>query len=342
MLGNNPMPDTPSLPGPDLSPAPADAPRVINHGGISGGKDSTALLLWMVHESGYPIETLDFTFSDTGNEAPETYEHVQMLSERVHPIQTIQAARNFYELAAHRNRFPTAKARFCTTELKMIPSKAHMDALMAAGYTVINHSGVRASESADRATLEEREPAWLSYFGCEGFRPLLRWTIEDVWAIHARYGIPPNPLYARGCKRVGCLPCVMSRKNEIRLVARTMPERIDMIREQEGLVGISRGDGMSTFFARDKIPIRFRDKVITTTLKTRTRPATPLLTDALPFAPEEFPARVTTTTGNEQMAVATIDAVVRWASAGEGFTETLDYDDLEELPTCDSRSGLCE
>ena len=224
----------------------------------------------------------------------------------------------------------------------MQPSKLHMEALMAEGYTVINHSGVRASESADRATMEEREPAWLSYFGCEGYRPLLRWTLQDVWAIHERYGIPRNPLYDMGCKRVGCLPCIMSRKAEILNIAVNMPERFDMIREQELVVGEKRGDGMSTFFARGKVPIRFRDKIVTATTKTRDIPATPLAEDALPFAPDDFPAKVQVTSGGRQMAVASIDAVTRWAQAGTGTTETLDFDDLDEPPTCDSRSGLCE
>lgn len=37
------------------------------HVGISGGKDSGALLLWMVHESGIPADQIIATFCDTGN-----------------------------------------------------------------------------------------------------------------------------------------------------------------------------------------------------------------------------------------------------------------------------------
>lgn len=36
----------------------------INHIGLSGGKDSTALLGWALHESGYPRESLRFSFCD--------------------------------------------------------------------------------------------------------------------------------------------------------------------------------------------------------------------------------------------------------------------------------------
>lgn len=53
---------------------------LINHIGISGGKDSTALLLWAVHESGYDPNSLDVTFCNTHNEHQITYDYVRMLS----------------------------------------------------------------------------------------------------------------------------------------------------------------------------------------------------------------------------------------------------------------------
>ena len=316
--------------------------KVINHGGVSGGKDSTALLLWMVYESGYPEESLSITFCDTGNEAPETYAYVAMLSAKVHPIVTILPELDFYALAKKKGRFPSSQARFCTQELKMKPTKAHLDALMDEGYTVLNHSGVRAGESADRALLEPREPAWLSFFGCEGYRPLLSWTLADVWAIHERYGIPRNPLYDMGCKRVGCLPCIMSRKAEVLNIALRMPERLDMIRAKEAEIGGTRAYGISTFFARNMVPVRWRDREISVPAKTRTIAATPLGEDALPFLASEFPLSVEVQTGGVRMAVATIDGVERWARAGIGETEALEFEGMEEPPTCDSRSGLCE
>ena len=286
--------------------------KIINHGGVSGGKDSAALMLWMVHESGYDPETLRFSMTDTGNEAPETYEYIQLLHCKVHPITIIKPPLDFYELAKKKGRFPSSQARFCTQELKMKPTKAYLDGLMAEGYTVINHSGVRASESADRAKLEEREPAWLSFFGCESYRPLLRWTLADVWAIHARYGIPPNPLYAKGCSRVGCLPCVMSRKSEIALYARQFPERIDRIRAEEEAAKANVRGG-STFFPPAMVPVRYRT------------------------------GSVYQNKAGQGIKLTMIDDVVRWAEEGtSAITGRLDFDDLDEPPTCDSRSGLCE
>lgn len=45
----------------------------IYHVGVSGGKDSGAVLLWMVHKSGIPREKINATFCDTGNEHERTH-----------------------------------------------------------------------------------------------------------------------------------------------------------------------------------------------------------------------------------------------------------------------------
>ena len=92
------------------------------HMGVSGGKDSTATLLWLIYESGWPTDRIRVTFCDTDNEDTLTYNYLAMLSERVYPIQTIQYELGFYELARKKKRFPGAKSRFCTVNLKVIPS----------------------------------------------------------------------------------------------------------------------------------------------------------------------------------------------------------------------------
>ncbi len=58
----------------------------LYHIGVSGGKDSTALLLWAVNESGYPRDRIVASFCDTGNEHQITYDYVRMLSDKVFHI----------------------------------------------------------------------------------------------------------------------------------------------------------------------------------------------------------------------------------------------------------------
>lgn len=280
--------------------------RVIHHAGISGGKDSTALFLWLIHESGIDKGAILGSFCDTGNESQITLDYVKMLSETVHPIVTIRPERDFWALAKSKGRFPSAKARFCTEKLKMEPTRLFVHTLRQMGNEVMMYSGVRAAESDDRAKLGESE--FSVYFANEVRRPLLRWSIEDVWAIHAKYNIPRNPLYDAGCKRVGCLPCVMSRKKEVGIIAQRWPERIEFIKTQEET--IHNRCGYASMFHRNTVPARYRTQ--------------PIITK-----------------DGEEMMVASIDDVAKWAlNNPDLFTEEFDF--FEDAPACDSRYGACE
>lgn len=229
---------------------------LINHIGVSGGKDSTALLLWAVHESGYDPNSLDVTFCNTHNEHQITYDYIQMLSEKVWPITILEPELGFFELAKKKKRFPSAKARFCTIELKVKPTLRHIQALHEQGNEIRLHTGIRAGESFDRSKMVERgvdDKTWL-----EVYRPLLRWSLSDVWAIHEKYNIPKNPLYGLGCERVGCLPCVMSKKKEIARIAEFSPDTIARIRRAED-ESIGPTGNRASFFM-NKVPKRFRTK----------------------------------------------------------------------------------
>ena len=228
----------------------------IYHIGISGGKDSTALLLWMVRESGLPLTQMVASFCDTQNEAPETYAHVQMLSQEVFPIQWLETE-GFLALARRKQRFPSTKARFCTQQLKLLPTKAFLESLANKYTHVVPVSGVRRAESAERSKLSEWGAPEESYFGMAEWRPLVHWSLADVMAIHTRHNIPLNPLYRLGATRVGCFPCINSNKREMRMLGDKFPERVEQIRQWEE-------DLQSTFFAPNKVPSRFRSKSITT------------------------------------------------------------------------------
>lgn len=227
----------------------AGAMRRIYHIGLSGGKDSTALLLWMIHESGIAHPDIVASFCNTQNEADCTYEHIWQLN-RIFPITWLESE-GFYNLAKRKKRFPSTKARFCTQELKLKPTKIFLEALSDYADEIIAVSGVRRGESPDRAKLGEWGNPLESYFGLREWRPLIDWSIGDVLAIHERYDIPLNPLYSKGAKRVGCFPCVMSVKHEIRAAVQFYPERLNRIREAETEIG-------GTFFPPNTTPERFK------------------------------------------------------------------------------------
>lgn len=206
---------------------------------VSGGKDSTATCLHL-RELGIPHRRV---FADTGWELPETYTYLrEVLEPALGPIDRVRGTRQMEELILHKQMFPSRLRRYCTQLLKFEPIRDHLHRLMEeTDGEVVNVIGVRAEESAARRDLPERE--WDEGMGCEVWRPLIRWSLQDVIDIHARHNIPPNPLYLQGFTRVGCAPCVMARKGELRLLAEHYPEQIDRIRALEralsGKVGLA-------------------------------------------------------------------------------------------------------
>jgi len=286
--------------------APEIKPNTIFHIGISGGKDSTAALLWMIHESGIDRSKLDVTFCDTGNEHDWTYAHVRMLHEKVYPLTTLKPELPFFPLALKKRRFPSTKARFCTEFLKIYPTEDHIRKLKLRGLAPIAVSGVRADESEQRRHLPEWD--FSGNLFCIQWRPLIRWTLADVMAIHKRYGVPLNPLYGIGAMRVGCWPCIMSRKSEIRTIALKFPERIDEIRSAEQEFEKTYGR-YSSFFPATTVPERFRTK---------------------PFQCDD----------GTWINVASIDDVVRWSMTGDRAEGSWEDGPVKEPISCNS--GFCE
>ena len=222
---------------------------IINHFGLSSGKDSTALVGWAFHESGYPIESLRFSFADTQNEYDEVYQQIARLNDYVtsrgsSPVRTLHSE-GFLNLCIRKKRFPGAKSRFCTIELKIIPSLHYFEELWLDGHDIVSHSGVRADESTERSVMSEFQDHPNGY---KIRRPLLSRSISDVWHMYRKYKLPINPLYAQGWKRVGCRLCCMSNKADVRRTALKRPWVIDLYEQWESIVGAVSSSSYATFF----------------------------------------------------------------------------------------------
>jgi 3'-phosphoadenosine 5'-phosphosulfate sulfotransferase (PAPS reductase)/FAD synthetase len=166
--------------------------------GYSGGKDSTALLLWM-KKNGYEFETI---FADTGWEHPETYKYVQYINETLldNRLITVKPKLDFVELIRKKRIFPSRKIRFCTQFLKIIPMKNFLN---LPNTDIIWVTGERSEESPSRAKKPVYE--YDNVMGCYMWRPIKDITWQDVFALHNEFAIEPNPLYMRGFRRVGYL-----------------------------------------------------------------------------------------------------------------------------------------
>lgn len=300
---------------------------------VSGGKDSTALLLLAIE-----LETpnLQAVFADTGHEHQQTYEYVQYLNDKVFPIRTVKAdfteqiARKrlyvenkwpekgvppetvqralqtlhptgnpFLDLCIWKGRFPSTKARFCSEELKRNPIIEQVQMpLLDAGDEIYSWQGVRADESAARRNLPELEEVG---GGLWNYRPILQWTAEQCFEMHKKHGIKHNPLYEQGMGRVGCMPCIHARKDELLEISKRFPEEINRVAEWEKIVQRSSKTGTAT-----------------------------LLNAGIPGLSNE-----------DAEKASNIRQMVEWSKTSKGRHQ-YDFIRIDEAPSCSSIYGLCE
>src|SRR5262249_11470928 len=90
-------------------------------------------------------------------------------------------------------------------------------------------------------------------------RPLFTWSAREVFAIHKKHGIEPNPLYKLGAGRVGGHPCIFVNHRELKVLLRDDPTMLDRLRAIEKAASESAGvtDSPRTMFRADYIPQRF-------------------------------------------------------------------------------------
>ena len=170
-------------------------------------------------------------------------------------LSVLQPTGNPYlDLCLWKGRFPSRMAQFCTQQLKVYPIHEQVLLPMIDNREfsrIVCWQGVRAEESPSRAQLPEWEAEMDTGNGggLWNYRPILQWSVEQVFAAHRRHGIKPNPLYRQGMTRVGCMPCINCQKSELRQIAMRFPEELERIRKWEQLVSMAAKRGMATFFA---------------------------------------------------------------------------------------------
>lgn len=209
---------------------------------FSGGKDSTALILWAKEN----IKDFTTIFCDTGWEHETTYNYIQYINLNLlnNELVVLKSDKysGFIDLVTRKKRFPDSTTRFCTQELKIKPTKKFIDRFKPVDVNL--YVGIRADESPRRARMTETY--FDEYYDCNVHRPLLKWNVDNVFDIIRKNGIKPNPLYSTGSKRVGCYPCIMTNHTEMKTIIKNI-EIIEKINDLEKIIN-------NSFFSVGYIP----------------------------------------------------------------------------------------
>ncbi|KHT28429.1 phosphoadenosine phosphosulfate reductase family protein [Pectobacterium carotovorum] len=114
--------------------------------GLSGGKDSAALAVYM--RDAYPHLDIDYFFTDTGEELPEVYEFLGRLEGYLgKPIIRLNPRRDFrFWLKQYNHFLPSPQTRWCTRQLKLLPFEEWIRPWLVAGDDVTSYVAIRADE----------------------------------------------------------------------------------------------------------------------------------------------------------------------------------------------------
>lgn len=197
-------------------------PKVRHVLGLSGGRDSAALAVFMRQH--HPEIELDYFFTDTGKELPEVYEYLVSLEGFIgKPIQRLNPDRTFdFWLTQYKSFLPSPKTRWCTRQLKIRPFEQWLKPDLDAGVKIVSYVAIRGDEdyregyASTNANLSVRLPFREHGIDKEG-------VIEILEA--SGVGLPS---YYRWRSRSGCTFCFFQQKIEW---VRLMDEHPDAFEE---------------------------------------------------------------------------------------------------------------
>lgn len=169
--------------------------------GLSGGKDSTALAIYMRDK----VPEMEYVFCDTGRELQETYEYLAQVEAFLgKKIIRLNADKDFdHWLKIFGNFLPSPKARWCTKLLKLKPYETYIG-----DEQVISYVGIRADEN--RTGLISGKPNLTTVF------PFKEDGIDynGVMRILENSGIGLPPYLKWGRSHSGCFFCFFQSKYE--------------------------------------------------------------------------------------------------------------------------------
>ncbi len=178
--------------------------------GLSGGKDSSALAIHMRDK----VPEMEYFFTDTGKELPETYEFLNRLETflgkpivRLNMDPDPNKNRDFdHWLTLYKGLLPSSQVRWCTINLKIKPFEEYVGKDKVYHYIAIRADEDRIGYKPPKiSSLHNIEPKYP--FKDDGI------TKEDVYRILEESGLG-LPDYYQWRTRSGCYFCFFQRKSE--------------------------------------------------------------------------------------------------------------------------------
>jgi len=172
---------------------------------ISGGKDSTALALYMRDRQ--PDIEFEYLFCDTHKELPETYEYLARIEAYLgRPVTRLSSGlgeRGFdHFLKVYGGYLPSPKMRWCTRQLKIEPFERHVG-----DDPVLLYVGIRADERRSGYISTKQNITPIFPFKNDGL------TKVDILRILEESGVG-LPKYYEWRSRSGCYFCFFQQRAE--------------------------------------------------------------------------------------------------------------------------------
>ncbi|MEV4992345.1 phosphoadenosine phosphosulfate reductase family protein [Streptomyces niveus] len=168
--------------------------------GISGGKDSSALAIYMRDR----VPEMEYFFCDTGAELPETYEYLNRLEAALgKPIERLNADRDFdHWMEVYQGTLPSPQMRWCTKNLKIKPLEEWVGDDKVISYVAIRADENRLGYVSTKPNIDAVFPFREDGIDKDGVMRILD---------EAGIGLPG---YYEWRTRSGCYFCFFQRKHE--------------------------------------------------------------------------------------------------------------------------------
>ncbi|GLP97004.1 phosphoadenosine phosphosulfate reductase family protein [Paraferrimonas sedimenticola] len=239
--------------------------------GLSGGKDSAALAIYMRDK--HPEIDMTYYFTDTGKELPEVIEFVNRLEgyigkKIIDPYEEISRSnrekKDFdYWLKQHNNFLPSPQSRWCTIQMKLVPFEKWVQSYLDDGYEVITYVGIRSDEPyregyqvTANKKIKVRMPFREDSIDLQGVKEILQQA--DLFSDTEEAKSNPNSAQAKGLpgyyewrSRSGCTFCFYQRKIEWVRLKERYPEAFEEAKRYEKTAEDGRDDGVFYWLGKD-------------------------------------------------------------------------------------------